>query len=214
MAGLLRWGRWGGFVALATAYALLAHYTNTRPHLGLLGALVALAPILLAGLSLAWYSAHRALMLALFAIACIVLLLSRQWIARHFGMLYWIEHAGTQLVLCLAFGRTLYAGREPMCTRFARIVHGRMAPPLAHYTRQVTKAWAGFFGAMAAGSTILFYTASPADWSLFAYFFTAPLIMLMFAVEYAVRKQVFPDMKHASILEGVKAFWKTPASKA
>jgi len=214
MTGLLRWGRWGVAVALAVAYAFLAHYTNTHPRMGFPGALLALAPILLAGLSLAWCSAHRVLMLALFAIACIVLLLSRQWIARHFGMLYWIEHAGTQFILCLAFGRTLYAGREPMCTRFARMVHGQMTPPVAHYTRQVTKAWAGFFGAMAAGSTVLFLAASPAAWSLFAYFLTAPLIMLMFAVEYAVRKHRLPEMAHAPILDGVKAFWKKPAAKA
>lgn len=211
MTNWYRLARQGGIAVLALGYALLAHHTNTRPGSGTLGTLVALAPILLATFSLAWHAARRTLMLGLFVLACIALLLSWSRLQQQYGRIYWLEHAGTELMLCVMFARTLAAGREPMCTYFARMVHGVMTPALAQYTRAVTRAWVLFFGAMAAVSTILFYTTPLATWSVFANFFTAPLIGAMFVLEYAVRRQVLRDMDHAHILDGIKAFWKQPA---
>jgi uncharacterized membrane protein len=129
---------------------------------------------------------------------------------RHTSLIYWIEHAATQSLLCVAFARSLAPGRESMCTMFARMVHGTLGPAMERYTRQVTLAWSVFFGAMASVSTALFFAAPVSVWSAFANFCTGPLIVLMFIGEYAVRRRVLPDVEHAGIVAGVQAFWKTP----
>lgn len=205
--------RSSAFIALAIGYALLAHHTNATPGNERLGAFVALAPILLAAGSMAWRSRYRTAMLGLFAIGCIALFAAWGAIEHHYSSIYWIEHAGMQFLLCLAFARTMAHGREPMCTYFARIVHGSLTPSLLHYTRQVTMAWVVFFGMMAATSTVIFFAAPLATWSVFANFFTAPLICLMFIAEYAVRRHTDLDMEHVHILAAVKAFWNAPAGR-
>ena len=192
---------------LALGYACLAHYTNTYDT-GSGGALLALAPLAIAALVLAWRSRHRLPAMTLAVSACVAALLALPLLQRHTSMIYWIEHAATQSLLCMGFARTLAPGREPMVSAFARMVHGTLAPPMMRYTRQVTVAWSVFFGAMALVSTVLFVSAPVAVWSTFANFFTAPLIALMFVGEYAVRRRVLPDMDHASIIAGVQAFWK------
>jgi hypothetical protein len=49
-------------------------------------------------------------------------------------------------------------------------------------------------------------------WSVFANFLSFPLILLMFALEYAVRLRTLPDLEKHSILAGVRAFWDKPAT--
>jgi uncharacterized membrane protein len=148
--------------------------------------------------------------MALALAACIAALLALPLLQRHTSMIYWVEHAATQSLLCVAFARTLAPGRESMCTMFARMVHGTLGPAMERYTRQVTLAWSIFFGAMALVSTALYFAAPVGAWSAFANFLTAPLIALMFIVEYAVRRRVLPGVEHAGIVAGVQAFWKAP----
>lgn len=198
-------------IVLGLSYAFLAHYTNTTPQTETLGLAVALAPIIFAAASLAWNAARRLLMLTVLGVAAAVLLALWSRVAHHYSLVYWMEHAGTELMLCAVFARTLRAGREPMCTYFARMVQGTLEPAVQRYTRQITKAWMIFFGGMAATSTLLYVVAPLETWSAFANFFTAPLIGLMFAAEYAVRRLVLPNIEHAHILDGVKAFWNQPA---
>ena len=94
--------------------------------------------------------------------------------------------------------------------RQARSLVEQAKVQLERYTRQVTLAWSIFFGTMALVSTALFFAAPVKVWSGFANFLTAPLIALMFIVEYAVRRRMLPDVEHAGIVAGVQAFWKTP----
>ncbi len=213
MSVVLQFGRWLLIIGLVLGYAFLAHYTNTAtgPKTAGLGLLVALTPIMLVALSMAWHARRRAAMLALFCLACVGLFAAWGSLRQHFGLIYWLEHAGSQLILALAFARTLRAGREPMCSYFARMVHGALVPAMEHYTRQLTAAWVVFFGTMAAVSTLLFVVAPIQAWSLFANFFTGPLICTMFVAEYAVRRRLLPNIDHAHILDGIKAFWKQPA---
>lgn len=211
MSAVMRFGRGAAIIVLALGYAFLAHYTNTRPHVESLGSVIALAPIMLVMLSMAWHARRRYLMLALYCLVCVMLAAVWTRIGQYYGMLYWLEHAGTQLALCLVFGRTLRHQREPLCAYFARMVHGALVPELAQYARQITRVWAVFFAVMAAVSTLLFFTVPIQTWSAFANFFTGPLIGLMFVVEYAVRKVLLPNIKHAHFLDGIKAFWKQPA---
>lgn len=196
-------------LAFVVSYALLAHYTNVA-QAETLGAMVALAPLLFTAASLTWQSRHTRLIPVLFLLGCLGLVLYWERIEKHYSLIYWLEHVGTELFLCYVFGRTLIEGREPMVTYFARMVQGPLSPALQTYTRQVTKAWVGFFGTMAAISTFLYCVASVEVWSAFANFFTAPLIALMFLGEYLVRRRLHPKMDHAPIMDGVKAYWKHP----
>lgn len=211
MSNLARYGRIALILALGLGYTFLAHHTNTTAGNETLGTLVALLPLVVAALSFAWHARNRVAMLILFGITCIALGIAWTTIAHHYARIYWLEHAGTELILCLTFSRTLSPGREPMCTYFARTVHGSLTPALERYTRQITVAWSVFFGLIALTSTVLFVAAPLAVWSAFANFFTAPLIGLMFIVEYVVRRHMLQDMKHVHILDGVKAFWKASA---
>lgn len=209
MSSAVRWVRGAAIAAGAVGYACLAHHTNTA-RTETLGMCVALAPLVLTALSIAWHSAHRVMSGAILVAASTALVLAWTSVEHHFSWLYWVEHAGTELLLCLWFVRSLGHGREPMCTYFARMVHGSLTSEIERYTRQITIAWAIFFGSVAAVSTILFHAAPLHVWSVFANFITAPLIALMFIAEYIVRRYLHPDMEHAHILAAVKAFWKKP----
>ena len=202
---------WLGIAALLVGYPLLAHYTNESAHSGSLGALVAIAPVVLIALVLAWRSPRRLTMLGVLALLGIALWAGWSALENHFGLVYWLQHVGMQLILFMTFGRTLIAGRQPLCTRFARAVHAVVTPQHEIYARQVTLAWTLFFVAMALASTLLFFLAPLATWSVFANFLTLPLVALMFVGEYWVRRWALPDMRHMHILDAVRAFRNTPA---
>ncbi len=200
--------RWLGIALLVIGYSLLAHYTNEFAHSGNLGALVAIAPVVLIALVLAWRSPRRFIMLGVLVLSCVALWAGWSALESHFGLVYWLQHVGMQLILFLTFGRTLIGGRQPLCARFAEAVHGAMTPQREVYARQVTLAWTLFFAAMALASTLLFFLAPLATWSVFANFLTLPLVALMFIAEYWVRRWVLPDMRHTHILDAVRAFTK------
>lgn len=204
--------RWLGIAVLVISYPLLAHYTNESAQRGNLGALVAIAPVVLIALVLAWRSPRRRLMLGVLVLLCLALWSWWPALEHHYGVVYWLQHAGMQLVLGIIFGRTLVAGRQPLCTRFAEAVHGPLTPRHEIYARQVTVAWTLFFAAMMLVSTALFFLAPLATWSVFANFMTLPLVALMFIVEYRVRRRVLPDLPNPHILDAVRAFRNTPAS--
>lgn len=207
-----RIARWLGIAVLVITYPLLAHYTNESAHRGNLGALVAIAPVVFTALILAWRSTRRLLMLGAVLLLCVALWVVWPAIEHHFGVVYWLQNAGVMLVLCIIFGRTLVAGQKPLCTRFAEAVHAPLTPRHEIYARQVTVAWTLFFAAMVSVSTVLFFLAPLATWSVFANFMTLPLVALMFIVEYRVRIRVLPDARHTHILDAVRAFKNTPVS--
>ena len=202
---------WLGIAALVIGYPLLAHYTNESARGGNLGALVAIAPVVLIALVLAWRSSRRFIMLGVLVLLCVALWAGWSALEQHFGLVYWLQHVGLQLILFMTFARTLIAGRQPLCARFAEAVHAQVTPQHEIYARQVTIAWTLFFVAMALASTLLFFLAPLATWSVFANFLTLPLVVLMFIAEYWVRRWVLPDMRHRHILDAVRAFRNTPA---
>lgn len=209
---VVRIARWLGIAVLLTGYPLLAHYTNESSHRGNLGALVAVAPVVLIALVLAWRSNRRLLMLGMLALLCVALWSWWPALEHHYGMVYWLQHVSMQIVLGIVFGRTLVAGRKPLCTRFAEAVHPPLTLRHEIYSRQVTVAWTLFFAAMALVSTALFFAAPLATWSVFANFMTLPLVALMFIAEYLVRRRLLPDVRQTHILDAVRAFRNTPAS--
>jgi len=203
--------RWLGIAALVIGYPLLAHYTNESANSGNLGALVAIAPVLLIALVLTWNSPRRLIMLGLLMLLCVALWAGWSALEHHFGLVYWLQHVGMQLILLMTFVRTLIAGRQPLCTRFAEAVHAPLTLQHEIYARQVTVAWTLFFAAMALVSTLLFFLKPLATWSFFANFLTLPLVALMFIAEYWVRRWQLPGLQHMHILDAVRAFRNTSA---
>lgn len=207
----LRILRWLGIAVLVIGYPFLAHYTNKSTHNGNLGALVAIAPVLLIALVLAWRSPRRFIMLSVLILLCVALWAGWSTLEHHFGLVYWLQHMGMQLILFMTFARTLFAGRKPLCTSFAEAVHAPLTPQHEIYARQVTVAWTLFFATMALSSTLLFFLAPLTTWSFFANFMTLPLVALMFIAEYWVRRLTLPDTKKTHILDAVRAFRNTSA---
>lgn len=202
--------RWLGIVVLIVSYPLLTHYTSQAGRNAHLGAIVALAPLIVIALVLAWRSPHRAMMLGVLGLLGVVLWMAWPMIEQHYALAYWAQHAGMQLILFVMFARTLIAGRKPLCTRFAEAVHAPLSPRHEAYARQVTVAWSLFFAAMFLVSTALFFLASLNVWSFFATFLTLPLVALMFVVEYWVRRSLLPNTQHMRLLDAVRAFRDTP----
>lgn len=206
--------RWLGIAALLISYAVLANYTNQTPHTGALGALVALAPLAVTALMVAWHSSQRNYMFILLMLAAGALWLLWPELKRHYGWIYWLEHESVQWALFLAFGRTLFAHKQPLCTQFAEIIHGPLSAAHTRYAYQVTWAWTLFFAVMIGTSTWLFFAQSLAAWSIFANFIFLPLVACMFVIEYGVRKLILPELKHASIIQTVRAFMQHSAPRA
>lgn len=205
--------RWIAIATGAVAYPVLAHYstaTSAATTMPSLGVAVALAPALTLLLWLTWHSRMRRVMVPVCVGAGLLLWGFWDALERNFSWVYFLQHAGTYAMLAAVFGVTLARGRQALCTRFAEMVHGSLTPEEARYSRQVTWAWTFFLLSISLVSVALFFLVSIEVWSVFANFLSFPLILLMFVVEFAVRRRVLPHQKQHSIMDGVRAYWKTP----
>ena len=192
--------------ALSVGFAALAHFALTDGLTPTLGALLSLLPIALLVLWAARRSSQRALALVAIVGAAVALWLGWGALERHFPDLFFIEHAGVNLVLAIIFGRTLAPGREPLCTRFARLLHGPLPEEVARYSRRVTLAWTVFFAALFTLSCVLYLGRFVAAWSVLANIASPLLVALMFVVEYGVRHRVLPDWERVGVLGSIRAF--------
>ncbi|HSN20505.1 MAG TPA: hypothetical protein VLS49_07505 [Usitatibacter sp.] len=193
-------------VLLSIGLAVLAHFTIVRGFSPALGAILSLVPAGLLALSLARRSRRRAWMVVAAALAAAGLWAEWGALERHFPDVFLVEHVGVNLALAVVFGRTLVAGREPLCTRFARLLHQTLPPEVAAYTRRVTLAWTLFFATVAALSVTLYAAGFLEAWSLLATVLSPVLLALMFAAEYAVRLRALPNWERVGLLSGIRAF--------
>lgn len=192
---------------LIVVWAVLAHLASTESTPSDLGVAVAMAPLAAALVTVLW----RAGGLLWPAVGACALTAAVAWLwpvlRENVALLYCIQHVGTNLALGALFGRSLIGGREPLVTRFARMVHnGPFRAAKVRYTRQVTMAWTAFFVAMAALSTGLFVLAPPAIWSIFANLLTMPLVALMFAAEHLVRVRVLRPEDRSSLGDSIRGY--------
>ena len=174
--------------------------------------MLAIAPVLLAAAVLAWRSAHRLYLLPLCAFALVLVYWYWPSLMHHYPLLYLVQQAGAYVLLGLTFGGSLRAGRTPLCTVWARRHHGTLSPAAVRYTRGVTLLWALAFAALMIALVALYFLAPLPVWSAFANFGTLPLIAALFIGEYCVRGRALPDMPHAGILAGLRAFWQSRRS--
>ncbi|MCO5397191.1 hypothetical protein [Ralstonia soli] len=206
MGRLTSFARGAGGVGAVVAYQAGAHYAAATPGAHGLGLAMALVPPLAIALVAAIRSGRRAWLVPVWTLVCATLWMAREPLARQFGWGLYLEHASFNVMMAYVFGRTLMAGREPLCTHFARIVHGTLTPRIARYSRQVTLAWTLFFLATAAISTLLFATASIVTWSTFANTLSLPLVGVMFVVEYLCRRVVLRGEPSSSLFDAVRAY--------
>ncbi|WP_415037098.1 hypothetical protein [Azonexus sp.] len=121
--------------------------------------------------------------------------------------LYYLQHLGMHLGLAWLFGRSLFTGGDALITRIARQLH---SAPLSflheRYTRQVTAAWSLFLVANALISTLLFFLAPRAIWSIHANLLTWPLVALFFIGELLLRRQVLLPEERAGLFASIRAY--------
>jgi len=192
-------------------YAVLEQYSNSAGAPAALGAGLAVAPLLLA-LALVALQAPRPVpaLSALLLAAAVVLPPLWRGIELHYARLYLLQQCGIYLTLAAIFGRTLLPGRVPLCTQWALRVHGQLEGRVQRYTRGVTLAWTLFFLGVVSGDLVLFATVARAIWSLFANFLVLPLAVLLFAVEYQLRRRRLPAMPRASLAQMLSAYLASP----
>jgi uncharacterized membrane protein len=193
-------------VAVSIAFALLAHFAVIDGLTPTVGALLSLLPLAILGLWATRRARHRALVLAGAGAIAVALWFGWGTLERNFPNLFFVEHAGGNLVLAIVFGRTLLGSREPLCTRFARLLHGALPPEVIRYTRQVTVAWTVFFVTLFTLSSILYLGKFLTAWSILANIASPILVALMFVVEYAIRHRVLPQWERVGIFGSIRAF--------
>jgi uncharacterized membrane protein len=206
----MRWGRRLQIVAVAVlliAYAGLSHYSNSNSQARDLATLLALAPMLTLGGLMVWR--WNGLLLALLLGAAVLLLLHHYWslLIEEFSIVYLIQQAGFYVLMAWTFGRTLFKGRVPLCTEFADKIHGPLTALELRYTRGVTWAWVLFFLGNLSLTFVLFALAPLRTWSFFVNFVSLPLVLLMFVVEFAVRRRVLPQVQRHGLIATLRIYF-------
>lgn len=211
MADVLKIVRGFGLVSLIVTYALLVHEVNACGKASMHGAMLALAPLCLIAAGLIATAMVGKLTSKILGAAglCLMLLamfLLWSWVMEHTALLFWLQDIGLMLLLLLMFGRTLLRGQQPLCVHFAEMIHGG-ALTSAHerYARQVTVAWVIFFAAIITISSLLFFLAPLAIWSIFVNFLTLPLVAMMFIAEFMLRRRLV-HVPSGHILDALRAY--------
>jgi uncharacterized membrane protein len=109
-------------------------------------------------------------------------------------------------LLLALFGGSLLPSREPLITRFARVLMDENDTGTRRYTRQVTALWTAFFAVQLLANAALALFASVELWSLFANLLNYAFIAVLFLAELLYRLVVrrshsagrfFTAMRHA-----------------
>ena len=194
---------------LLAAYAGLSHYCNSVDGAHDLGAALALGPLTLLALILAWRSTPPPL--ALLLTGGLAGLLYTLWplFKQNYALFYLVQESGIYSLLGLSFARSLMPNRVALCTQLADQVHGPLSPREVLYTRRVTLAWAVFFFAVAAASVLLYALAPFRIWSVYINFCMLPLVGAMFVAEYFVRRRALPETRRAGLLATIRVYFAT-----
>lgn len=112
----------------------------------------------------------------------------------HRQVLAAVPSIALNLMLAGVFAATLRPGKVPLIVRVAELDAGAVPADFARYLRGLTQAWAVFFAGLACVSLLLMLYAPFEWWSLFVNVLTWPLIGVMFAGEWVVRRLVFKQL--------------------
>lgn len=216
---------------LLAAYLPLAHFAESRQSDGL--AVVALADLAVMVMVDGLYRLRMGAWLAVAVVAGLLALLLRS------------GHALTPLLLVPPtftamvgwfFARSLRAGRVPVIAKPVAALYGltpaTLTPAYQRYTRRLTLAWALLLGVLTAINATLALIAVPngllaqcgirpvvsvttEQWSFIAHAANYGLLGVFAAVEFQVRKRVFPTRPYRNAVDFVRkmaglgpAFWR------
>ena len=192
--------------ALLVAYTCLSHYCNTHGVRGL-GAVLALAPAVAFLLTVLRHTVPTYIVVLAAALGALLLYDNWPILEKNFSVVYLLQELGMYGLLAAGFGRSLRAGEVALCTRLADKLHGPLSAAELLYTRRVTLAWTLFFALMGVAIAVLYFVAPRAVWSAFVNFVATPLIVAMFAAEYAVRGHVLPHTERRGIWATMRVFF-------
>ncbi|WP_020167568.1 MULTISPECIES: hypothetical protein [Methylotenera] len=222
ISSFIKIARGVGVAAIIVIYALLVHHVNTLIQSNItqfnvngfgviqtstLGAILALAPLFLLVITYAFNATSRLIGIGSLLIFCVIAWILWPFIKQHTGLIFWLLDVGLILALLITFAQTLIGDRKPLCVHFAEIINGGQLPAdHESYARKVTIAWVVFFALIIVISTLLFFFASLSIWSFFVNFLTLPLVALMFAGEFFVRKRLLTDLPTGNVMDAVHAY--------
>jgi len=179
-------------VLLVALDMAMAHYLSRQPTVQDWAVVLALLPMSVALLGLIRRAAGTVLCCAALVGMIGLLVVGLPLLKHHVSWVYFIQNVTVNLLLGLWFGLSLTQGNEPLCTTFAGQLHPVMHPLLRWYTTRLTQVWTAFFFLMMSMSIGLFFLAPVTVWSVFANLLALPIAMLVFVIEYAVRKRILP----------------------
>jgi uncharacterized membrane protein len=195
-------------VVAGAAYLAFSHLLTIDERPSLLMLALGVTPLTVMALLAAWHSRLRWLALALLALLALTVLLYLEALRNHVNWLYFMQHAGTMMLLAITFGSTLGRGdADALCSRVTRLMLvGPADPVYMRYTWKVTLVWTVYFMVSGVVSVGLFFFGPLAVWSYFANLLTPVIVGLMFVIEYLVRVRVLPDRAHFSIAQTIQAY--------
>ena len=190
------------------AYLAFSHLLTVDAHPSLWMLALGVTPVTTMALVAAWHSRLRWIALSLLAVLALTVLVYLEDLRNHVNWLYFMQHAGTMILLGITFGSTLWQGdANALCSRVTRLMlQGTADPAYMRYTWKVTVAWTVYFVASAVVSVGLFFFGPLPVWSYFANLLTPVIVGLMFVIEYGVRVRVLPDRAHFSIAQTIRAY--------
>lgn len=200
---------WIAVIAVAgAAYLAFSHLLTIDERPSLLMLALGVTPLTVMALLAAWHSRMRWLALTLLAVLALTVLLYLEELRNHVNWLYFMQHAGTMVLLAITFGSTLGRGdADALCSRVTCLMLAGPADPVyMRYTWKVTLVWTAYFIASGVVSVGLFFYGPLAVWSYFANLLTPVIVGLMFVIEYGVRVRVLPDRAHFSIAQTIQAY--------
>jgi uncharacterized membrane protein len=106
----------------------------------------------------------------------------------------------------------LLPGQTDIVTRVAQRLNPNYHAGMQSYTRGVCIAWCLFFVAQMLTSALLFWLAPVRWWLLFINAFNVPLVVLMFLVEYAIRRRIFPGRQSTDMATMIRGFRRSRSS--
>ncbi len=205
--------------ALSFAYPVLAHFAVARSSAGLtLAALALLAAIpllpgLVRGAAAAWLAVPLigAAYWRLSSVAVPVLPL-------------YVPPILMPAFLAYVFGSTLMPGRTPLISQLIRLLHAPGDEPESavwSYARRLTAVWTVLFVALAAFNLVLAALVEPDGllraggiapplvvsrevWSLFTNLIEYLVIVALFLIEYAYRRQRFPRQPYRNMFDFIR----------
>ena len=190
-----------GFIG---GYTLLSHYSNSNPDAKGLGAGLSLGPILLIGALLLWRWTPPLVSASIITLVGASLYSYWPFFEENYEWADLAQQCGAYALVAVSFARSLFAGRQPMCTQLADRLHGPLTPVEIAYTRRATIVWTIFYGSLAAAILALYFLAPLRIWSLFVNFGTFGLIGLVFVTDHALRHRLLPHRPGGGILAALR----------